>query len=149
MHGDKIPPETNILIVDDEYLSTFICEKLIKKVREDAEITVCLNGNYAIDKLIEIKNQDINLLPDYIFLDITMPDMNGWDFLDKYIDLGIDPFGKCKVYILTSSLHYNDISKSACYKMVKEYILKPLDCEKLKKVFQGKVGRFGTPRTLL
>jgi two-component SAPR family response regulator len=149
MHADKIPPGTNILIVDDEYLSTFICEKLIKKVMKEAEITVCLNGSYAIDKLVEIKNQDSNLLPDYIFLDITMPDMNGWEFLDKYAALNIDPSGKCKIYILTSSLHYNDISKSACYDAVKEYILKPLNCEKLKKVFQGKVGRFGMPGTLL
>src|SRR5580704_9212126 len=99
---------TNILVIDDESLSVFICERIIKKVRQDSEITSCKNGKFAIDKLIELKNKDINLLPDYIFLDLAMPIMNGWEFLEKYNDLNIDPLGKCKIYILTSSLFQSD-----------------------------------------
>jgi len=135
MQPDTISTGKNILIIDDEYLSTFIFEKLIKKVVNDTEITICLNGKYAIEKLLEIKNHDANQLPNYIFLDITMPVMNGWEFLEQYTRLDIDPLGKCKIYILTSSLYRYDMMKSASFNIVKDYIVKPLDFDKLKKVF--------------
>ena len=136
MQSDNIPSNTNILVIDDEYISAFICEKFIKKLRRESEITTCLNGKNAIDKLVEIKNQDTNLLPDYIFLDLTMPILDGWEFLKLYSDLNIDPFGKCKIYILTCSLYQNDIIKSASYNIISDYIIKPLDLDKLKKVFR-------------
>jgi two-component SAPR family response regulator len=131
------PSNTNILVIDDEFLSVYICERFIKRVIKDTEITTCLNGKYAIDKLLEIKKKDVNLLPDYIFLDIAMPIMNGWEFLEQYNDLNIDPSGKCKIYILTSSLYQADINKSASYNVIKDYIVKPLDFDKIKKVFVG------------
>ena len=133
----NLPSNTNILVIDDEFLSVYICERFIKRVIKDTEITTCLNGKYAIDKLLEIKKKDINLLPDYIFLDIAMPIMNGWEFLEQYNDLNIDPSGKCKIYILTSSLYQADINKSASYNVIKDYIIKPLDFDKIKKVFVG------------
>ena len=133
----NLPSNTNILVIDDEFLSVYICERFIKRVIKDTEITTCLNGKYAIDKLLDIKKKDINLLPDYIFLDIAMPIMNGWEFLDQYNDLNIDPSGKCKIYILTSSLYQADINKSASYNVIKDYIVKPLDFDKIKKVFVG------------
>ena len=135
MHSNNSHTGANILIIDDEYLSSFIFQKLVKKVMADSEITTCSNGKCALDKLIEIKNKDVNLLPNYIFVDISMPVMNGWEFLEKYEDLNIDPLGKCKIYILTCSLFRYDMMKSASYHTVKDYILKPLDFEKLKKVF--------------
>jgi two-component SAPR family response regulator len=135
MQSDTLSTGKNILIIDDEYLSTFIFEKLIKKVVNDTEITICLNGKYAIERLLEIKNHDANQLPNYIFLDITMPVMNGWEFLEQYTRLDIDPLGKCKIYILTSSLYRYDMMKSASFNIVKDYIVKPLDFDKLRKVF--------------
>jgi len=133
----NLPSNTNILVIDDEFLSVYICERFIKRVIKDTAITTCLNGKYAIDKLLEIKKKDINLLPDYIFLDIGMPIMNGWEFLEQYHDLNIDPSGKCKIYILTSSLYQADINKSASYNVIKDYIVKPLDFDKIRKVFVG------------
>ena len=62
------PNKHNILIIDDEYLSAYICEKFIKKVISDSEIMTCPNGKNAIEKLQEINNSDKNQLPDYIFL---------------------------------------------------------------------------------
>jgi CheY-like chemotaxis protein len=135
MNCNTLRSGTNILVIEDDYLSFFICEKLIKKVMKETDVTGCSNGQCAIDKLIEIKNQDINLLPDYIFLDIIMPVMNGWEFLEQYRNLNIDPFGKCKIYILTSSLFPSDVRKAASYDIIQDYIVKPLDFEKLKKIF--------------
>ncbi len=83
MHPNNSHTGANILIIDDEYLSSFIFQKLVRKVMADSEITTCSNGKCALDKLIEIKNKDVNLLPDYIFVDISMPVMNGWEFFRK------------------------------------------------------------------
>jgi two-component SAPR family response regulator len=136
MSANNMPSNTNVLVIDDEYLSVFICEKLIKRIIKDTEVSSCLNGKNAIEKLLEIRNQDINLLPDYIFLDIAMPIMNGWEFLEQYNKLNIDPLGKCKIYILTSSIFRSDMNKSATYDIVEDYIIKPLDAEKISKVFE-------------
>ncbi len=58
------------------------------------------------------------------------------NFLERFNDLNIDPSGRCKIYIYSPcSLFRYDMMKSASYHTVKDYILKPLDFEKLKKVF--------------
>ncbi|HEY4326875.1 MAG TPA: response regulator [Mucilaginibacter sp.] len=128
--------DTNILVIDDEYLSSYISERLIKKVKQDSQVTTYLDGKKAIDKLVEIKKQDVNLLPDYIFVDLFMPTMGGWEFLEQFRALDIDPQGKCKIYILTSSLYPDDVEKSASHNNIIDYLIKPLDFEKLKKIFE-------------
>ncbi|NNU34448.1 hypothetical protein HK413_10490 [Mucilaginibacter sp. S1162] len=52
-------------------------------------------------------------MPDFILLDINMPIMNGWEFLDEYKRLNIDPQGKSKIYIISSSVFSNDIKQLA------------------------------------
>ena len=133
----NLPSNSTVLVIDDESLSVFICEQFIKRVIKYPEITSCLNGKHAINMLLEIKNQDVNLLPDYIFLDIAMPIMDAWEFLEQYNNLNIDPNGKCKIYILTSSLYQSDVRKAASYTMIKDYIVKPLDIDKIRRVFCG------------
>ena len=133
----NLPSNSTVLVIDDESLSVFICEQFIKRVIKDPEITTCLNGKHALDMLLQIKKKDVNLLPDYIFLDIAMPIMNAWEFLEQYNNLNIDPAGKCKIYILTSSIYRADVRKSASYTMIKDYIVKPLDIDKIRRVFCG------------
>jgi two-component SAPR family response regulator len=135
--SDNLPSNSTVLVIDDEFLSVFICEQFIKRILKDPEINSCSNGKHAIDMLLEIKNQDTHLLPDYIFLDIDMPVMNAWEFLEQYNNLNIDPSGKCKIYILTSSLYQSDARKSALYTMIKDYIIKPLDIHKIRNAFTG------------
>ena len=133
----NLPSNSTVLVIDDEFLSVFICEQFIKRIVNEPEINICSNGKHAIDLLLEIKEQDINLLPDYIFLDIDMPVMNAWEFLEQYNNLNIDPSGKCKIYILTSSIYEDDKRKSASYTIIKDYIKKPLDIDKIRRVFVG------------
>jgi len=97
----------------------------------------CLNGKFAIDQLVEIQKKDMDKLPDYIFLDINMPIMNGWEFLDEYKRLNIDPLGKIKIFIISSSVFSNDINKAKSYPVVKSFISKPLSVEKIKELFEA------------
>lgn len=126
----------SVLLVDDDEINNFISIKLIKKVLLNAEIMACLNGKYAIDQLIQIQENDPNNMPDYILLDINMPIMNGWEFLDMYERLNIDPKGKSKIYIISSSVFSNDINKAKSYQLVKDFVSKPLNVEKIRELFE-------------
>jgi response regulator RpfG family c-di-GMP phosphodiesterase len=126
----------SILLVDDDEINNFISIKLIKKALINTEIMACLNGRFAIDELMEIQQNDPSKLPDYILLDINMPIMNGWEFLDEYKRLGIDPTGKTKIFIISSSVFSNDINKTKSYNLVKDFISKPLNVEKIKELFE-------------
>jgi len=125
----------SILLVDDDEINNFISIKLIKKALEYTEITACLDGSYAIKKLLDLQAKDPHSLPDYILLDINMPIMNGWEFLEDFKRLAIDPLGKSKIYIISSSVFSNDINKAKSYPLVKNFISKPLNVEKIKELF--------------
>lgn len=133
MNLDNRP--VSILLVDDDEINNFISIKLIKKALDNTEITACLNGKFAIDQLLEISRRDPSKLPDYILLDINMPIMNGWEFLDEYERMEIDPEGKSKIFIISSSVFSNDISKAKSYPLVKDFISKPLNVDKINEVF--------------
>jgi CheY-like chemotaxis protein len=126
----------SILLVDDDEINNFISIKLIKKALITSEIMACLNGKFAIEQLVDIQKKDPNNLPDFILLDINMPIMNGWEFLDEYKRLNIDPQGKTKIYIISSSVFSNDINKARSYPLVKSFISKPLSVEKIKEMFE-------------
>ena len=127
----------SILLVDDDEINNFISIKLIKKALLTSDIMACLNGKFAIDQLVDIQKRDPEKLPDYIFLDINMPIMNGWEFLDEYKRLNIDPLGKSKIFIISSSVFSNDINRARSYPIVKSFISKPLSVEKIKELFEA------------
>ena len=134
MNADSKP--VSILLVDDDEINNFISIKLIKKAVENTAISACLNGRFAIEELVEIQRKDPSLLPDFILLDINMPIMNGWEFLDEYKRLGIDPEGKSKIYIISSSVFNNDINKAKSYQLVQNFISKPLNVDKIIELFK-------------
>ncbi|WP_462264366.1 response regulator [Mucilaginibacter sp.] len=126
----------SILLVDDDEINNFISIKLIKKVLLNAEIMACLNGKFAIDQLLQLQETEPEQMPDYILLDINMPIMNGWEFLDTYVKLNIDPAHKSKIYIISSSVFSNDINKAKSYPLVKDFVSKPLNVDKIKELFE-------------
>jgi CheY-like chemotaxis protein len=114
----------SVLLVDDDEINNFISIKLIKKALLNTEIMACLNGKFAIDRLVEIQRNDPSRLPDYILLDINMPIMN------------IDANGKTKIFIISSSVFSNDINKARSYPLVKDFISKPLNVDKIVELFR-------------
>ena len=126
---------TNVLIIDDDTVNNFIAETLIKKAAKDAEITICLNGQEAIDQLLSIK-QSSGKLPRFIFLDIAMPVMDGWRFLDEYRRLNLHDNGHSEIIMISSSRFRHDIDRAHANAMVKEYIKKPLSMELVKRILK-------------
>src|SRR6476620_11369901 len=104
----------NVLLVDDENISNFINKKLIENINASIQTIDFNDPQKAFDKLLYIK-------PDLIFLDINMPGMNGWDFLDRMAVEEID----YKVIIRTSSVNGIDRKRAMKYMNVIGYIEKP------------------------
>lgn len=125
----------SILLIDDDEINNFISIKLIKKAIENSEIAAYLNGQFAINELLQIQERDPEALPDFILLDINMPIMNGWEFLEEYQRLHIDPLGKSKVFIISSSVFSNDINRAKAYPTVKNFVSKPLSVDKIREIF--------------
>jgi len=126
-----------ILLVEDEEINNYIATRLIQKALPGAAVTSCLHGKYAIELLTEMKN-DPTKLPDIILLDINMPVMNGWEFLDEYNHRNIDPQGKSAIFILSSSVFSEDINRARTYSQVKDFIRKPLDVTRIREILNAK-----------
>ena len=123
-----------ILLVDDEDINNYIAARLIQKALPGAAVTSCLHGKEAMELLTEAKH-DASKLPDIILLDISMPVMNAWQFLDEYNRRKIDPEGRCAIFILSSSVYIDDIHRAHTYPEVKGFICKPLNIAKIRELF--------------
>ncbi len=122
-------------IIDDDKLYQFGMKRMLHHLNIETEIKQFEDGQQAIDYLHENKDKK-NSLPDIIFLDINMPVMNGWQFLDAFVNLSI-PQKKVTIYMVTSSVDNAEILKAASYKEIKNYIIKPLSISSLRDVFKN------------
>ncbi|WP_194776926.1 response regulator [Pararhodonellum marinum] len=114
-----------IVLIDDDPISTFVTEKLISKnIKVPCRI---FKFQRASDALREIYAID----PNYLFLDLNMPEMTGWDFLEEFEPKKANP----EVYILSSSVDERDINKAGTYSVVKKYLSKPLIKKYIKSIF--------------
>lgn len=117
-----------VYVVEDDPISSFVI-KLALQQHESFEDSVELkNGQVAIDSL----TQDGQNLPELILLDINMPVMDGWEFLEKFAEL--PSCEKIPVVMLTSSINPDDIEKARAHQLVKGFLSKPLNQDKLDEV---------------
>jgi len=119
----------NVMLIDDFALDRFLAEKVIEKNSFAERVTTFSS---AIDGLSFLRSTDEEeQLPDVIFLDIYMPIMNGFQFLDNFVGLPELVQSKCKIVILSSSSAAEDKERIGNYPFVKDFIIKPLSAEKL------------------
>jgi CheY-like chemotaxis protein len=114
-----------IMLVDDDKITNILTKKILLKYNPEMKVEVFSNPHESIEYLDRLKADNWEM--PIIFLDINMPQMNGWQYLDEIANHNINP----TVYILTSSIDKNDIEKARTYKNIKAFLTKPLTHDKM------------------
>jgi CheY-like chemotaxis protein len=120
-----------IMCVDDDPITLMLFKKVVQKAAFANEITNAINGQVAITLINTINSSEEEKRPELIFLDLNMPVMGGWEFLDLFNASDYFNANNTKVIILTSSIDPEDIKKSKSYPNVIEFLSKPITVEML------------------
>lgn len=117
------------LLIDDNYIDNFVTRKILEGSNFAEKIIVVRSATEAIAEL-----RIGNVKPDVIFLDVRMPMMGGFEFMDEYEKIsGIDK-GAIKVFMLSSSLDPLDLRKSTDNKYITQFLHKPLTQQALEEL---------------
>ncbi|GBF22143.1 response regulator of RpoS [Arenibacter sp. NBRC 103722] len=120
-----------VILVDDDPVFRYISSKMIEKVRPDFKIISFSQGKVALDFLRE-NYADEHLY--YILLDINMPIMDGWKFLEAIEKIDFIKTEKVSIHIVSSSVDDSDIEKSKKYDLVQGFLHKPLSADRIKSI---------------
>jgi CheY-like chemotaxis protein len=119
------PRFQRVLLVDDNEIDNFINERIITSSGFSASV-VTKTGTDAAFEYVKDLGEDINVLPQIIFLDLNMPEKDGFVFLEMFESLPAAVRSFCKVIVLSSSISPEDINKASANPHVVKYLNKPL-----------------------
>jgi response regulator of citrate/malate metabolism len=125
-----------IAIIDDDTIFQFIGKRFIESFESVNKTLIFSDGKDAIDFLYS-KVNDTDKLPDIIFLDINMPVMNGWQFLNRYIKFKSEIEKKIMIYIVSSSNNPDDVIQAKSILEVTDYLIKPINRDKYASILNS------------
>lgn len=130
----QIPKATkHLMIIDDNEIDLYVSSMILERSSIDCKIVTKLSAMEAINYLNEI-SKETSQIPDLILLDINMPEMDGFGFLDVFGSMNDGIKNKTKIVMLTSSNDPGDIKRAGEYDYVKDYFLKPLNFESIQNL---------------
>ncbi|MDO7850265.1 response regulator [Hymenobacter convexus] len=116
------------LLIDDDEIAVFLTERLLRRENFSDDIAAIGSGAEA---LAFLQKASVEELPRVIFLDLNMPEMDGWELLDALQPLQARLRGRCHIYILTSSLAHADAARGQASGLVAGLIRKPIDRDQI------------------
>ncbi len=119
------------LLIDDDEIFNFLHSEIIKQSDSDSQIITFNSSIEALDYIKKIIT-DNECLPDYFFIDIRMPEMNGFELLDELMKYPKEFFEHTKIYFVTSSLDKRDQVKASNYPIVTGFKEKSITSDSLK-----------------
>jgi CheY-like chemotaxis protein len=126
-------PINLVALIDDDEIERFIGSKVIESTNLVNRIKTFSNGEEAIN-FLKSNSKTPDLLPEIILLDLNMPIMDGFEFLQKYIMLEPKLGKKITIYVVSSSISKSDIERINQISEVTDYIIKPITKEKFEKI---------------
>ncbi|PLK44489.1 response regulator [Emticicia sp. TH156] len=116
-----------LLCVDDDKITLTLIKLVVEKTFFAKEISTRMNGKEALEFYHDLlQNNAADQAPELIFLDLNMPIMNGWDFLDEFSNRYYHIFPNTRVVILSSSTEQAERDRARKYPMIIDYVTKPL-----------------------
>lgn len=123
------------MLVDDNKVDNFFHERVITKAKAAAMVISKTSGKEGLDYLtVEVPAGAVR--PDILFLDINMPGMNGWEFLEEYKKLDPSMQAKMIVVMLSTSRNPDDIARAQSYGALTDFKSKPLTKQMLENVLE-------------
>ena len=122
-----------VIILDDDPISNFLTKKVIEKSNVATDVIVFQEPTELLTGLAENKVA----YPDIIFVDLNMPKVNGWQFIDLFNEIDTNETEKVNLIILSSSSNCDDIERAGNISRVKDYIIKPLTIDVMESLCQS------------
>ena len=124
---------TRFIVIDDDEFNNKICTVTLEKIDQTADIKTFLSPVEGFSHIVKEYSKPDNESA-VLFLDINMPVMNGWEFLERFDELDPAIKQRVKIYILSSSVDKRDIEKAKANKNVVHYLIKPLTKETIRLI---------------
>lgn len=125
---DTVIKKLTMCVIDDDEVSQFVLARLLKSHEAVKNILIFPDGTPAIKFLLDNLEQE-EQLPDVIFLDINMPLMNGWRFLEEFDNVSAKLKKNISIYMVSSSENPEDIARAMRIDKVLDYLVKPVKLE--------------------
>ncbi len=126
---------TKICIVDDDDVYRFTIVKTLESLKLPTQTMAFSDGEQAINFILDHLNEDTEL-PDIIFLDIDMPVMDGFQFMEEYEKIKPEVSKDIIIYMVSSSLDPVDIDSAKKIAAITDYIVKPIGSDRLKSILE-------------
>lgn len=123
-----------IFIIDDDPILRLIIQRMFGKIDNSLVFIPCENGKIGVEKLKEFLKSSSECV---ILLDLNMPVLDGWGFLDEMQASQLNTYKKIRLYILSSSTDKSDLEKSQQYAFVRKFYHKPLNTDDIIKILNG------------
>jgi response regulator RpfG family c-di-GMP phosphodiesterase len=124
----------NFIIIDDDKINNKLCRKILEKTYPDADIKDFLEAQQGLDYIKEKYSHPGHNERAILLLDIIMPVMDAWEFLEKFDELDETVKSRIKIYILSSSVDKKDMARAQSNKHVEYYLIKPLNMESIRLI---------------
>ncbi|MEQ8364230.1 MAG: response regulator [Cyclobacteriaceae bacterium] len=122
-----------ICIIDDDDVYQYTVTRALKSDSLAKKILVFSDGEEAIDFLADnIANKEN--LPDVIFLDVNMPIMDGWQFLEEYVKMKPRVGKQITIYMVTSSVDPVDVERAEKFSEISDYLVKPIHPDQIREL---------------